>query len=131
MMKSRRQQEAANTNQHKVDSQGTRTSSCVGVQDLILNVIAYLLPEEHNSYQPLGPSPQQTNSSVKPNHDIKLAMAIYDNPLGFEAFIQRSIRISQRLAACQSQEAKLAPHPTVPSIPEPEPMQIGSQWLTI
>ncbi|GAA6095284.1 receptor-type tyrosine-protein phosphatase gamma-like, partial [Tachysurus ichikawai] len=55
-------------------------------------------------------------------------MATYDDTLGLEAFIQRSIRVFQHLAACRIPEVEPAQAPT--AAPEPEPMQLGSQRLS-
>ncbi|KAF7707178.1 hypothetical protein HF521_018396, partial [Silurus meridionalis] len=64
------------------------------------------------------------------NQELRLAMATYDDSLGLEAFIQRSIRVSQHLAACKSPEVESVPTTAVSSAPEPEPMQLGSQRLS-
>ncbi|KAI5619654.1 junctional adhesion molecule-like isoform X2 [Silurus asotus] len=42
------------------------------------------------------------------NQELRLAMATYDDSLGLEAFIQRSIQVSQHLAACKSPEVEPA-----------------------
>ncbi|KAI5100865.1 nephrocystin-4-like, partial [Silurus meridionalis] len=64
------------------------------------------------------------------NQELRLAMATYDDSLWLEAFIQRSIRVSQHLAACKSPEVEPAQAMAVPTTPEPEPMQLGSQRLS-
>ncbi|KAI5625724.1 nephrocystin-4-like [Silurus asotus] len=58
------------------------------------------------------------------NQELRLAMATYDDSLGLEAFIQRSIRVSQHLAA------ESVPTTAASSTPEPEPMQLCSQRLS-
>ncbi|KAI5619999.1 hypothetical protein C0J50_20436 [Silurus asotus] len=50
--------------------------------------------------------------------------------LGLEAFIQRSIRVSQHLAAGKSPEVEPAQAMAAPTTPEPEPMQLGAQRLS-
>ncbi|KAL0165770.1 hypothetical protein M9458_037614, partial [Cirrhinus mrigala] len=35
------------------------------------------------------------------NPDIRAAIALYDDSIGLESFLQRTTRVSQRLAACQ------------------------------
>ncbi|KAL0183498.1 hypothetical protein M9458_019194 [Cirrhinus mrigala] len=64
------------------------------------------------------------------NPQIRAAMALYDDSIGLEAFLQRTTRVSQRLAACQP--STIAPQPTsvVACTPVPEPMQVGSSRLT-
>ncbi|KAG1929330.1 retrotransposable element [Pimephales promelas] len=59
------------------------------------------------------------------NPDIRLQLAIYDDTVGIESIIQRSIRIDQRRTACQLDSP--APPPPRPfaaySPPAPEPME--------
>ncbi|KAI2642436.1 Transposon Tf2-8 polyprotein [Labeo rohita] len=64
------------------------------------------------------------------NPEIRAAMALYDDSIGLETFLQRTTRVSQRLAACQSpvtapQSASVAAYS-----PVPEPMQVDSTRLS-
>ncbi|KAL0159061.1 hypothetical protein M9458_047137, partial [Cirrhinus mrigala] len=64
------------------------------------------------------------------NPEIRAAMALYDDSIGLESFLQRTTRVSQRLAACQPpvtapQSASLAA-----CSPVPEPMQVDSTRLS-
>uniref|UniRef100_A0A9J7X318 DUF4939 domain-containing protein n=1 Tax=Cyprinus carpio carpio TaxID=630221 RepID=A0A9J7X318_CYPCA len=61
------------------------------------------------------------------NVNICQQMAIYD-VVGLENFIQRAIRVSQHLTACNLEVTALSPPPASPSVPEP--MQIDSYHLT-
>ncbi|KAI5616013.1 nephrocystin-4-like, partial [Silurus asotus] len=67
--------------------------------------------------------------------EIWQATAVYDDKVGLENFIQKSIGLSQRLAACSS----TPPQPTPPLLTTPpgaqaaagaKPMQLGSQRLS-
>ncbi|KAI5624965.1 hypothetical protein C0J50_15441 [Silurus asotus] len=67
--------------------------------------------------------------------EIRQAMAVYDDKVGLEGFIQKSISLSQRLAACSSTPPQPTPLllTTPPGAPAPagaEPMQLGSQRLS-
>ncbi|KAL0151536.1 hypothetical protein M9458_053188 [Cirrhinus mrigala] len=64
------------------------------------------------------------------NPHIHAAMALYDDSIGLEVFLQRTTRVSQRLAPCQP--AITAPQLTsvVACTPVPEPMQVDSSRLT-
>ncbi|KAL0188270.1 hypothetical protein M9458_015369, partial [Cirrhinus mrigala] len=58
------------------------------------------------------------------NPDIRAAMALYDDSIGLEAFLQRTTHVAQNLAACQ-------PSYTTPQFASvvacsPEPMQVDS-----
>ncbi|KAL0186165.1 hypothetical protein M9458_017835, partial [Cirrhinus mrigala] len=57
------------------------------------------------------------------NPEIRAAMAIYDDSIGLESFLQRTTRVAQQLAACQ-------PTVTAPHSPVPEPMQVDSTRLS-
>ncbi|KAL0188441.1 hypothetical protein M9458_015540, partial [Cirrhinus mrigala] len=61
------------------------------------------------------------------NPEIRAAMALYDDSIGLESFLQRTTRVSQRLAACQPppQPASMAA-----SYPVPEPMQVDTTRLS-
>ena len=65
------------------------------------------------------------------NPNIRQLMVVYDDSLGIEKLIQKSIRVSQRLSACDSPTPTVCPPPTVPSVtpPAPEPMDLGSAHL--
>ncbi|KAI5630169.1 nephrocystin-4-like, partial [Silurus asotus] len=63
------------------------------------------------------------------NQELQMAMAPYDDTLGLEAFIQRSIHLSQRLTAWRTPEAETTQ--VFPSTaPEPKPMPLGSRRLS-
>lgn len=64
---------------------------------------------------------------------IQQQMAIYDDVTGLENFIQRSVRISQRLADCGMDFAAVTPPPTSPSLSPPahEPMQVDAMHLSV
>ncbi|KAI2644628.1 Transposon Tf2-6 polyprotein [Labeo rohita] len=57
------------------------------------------------------------------NPQIRTAMALYDDSIGLETFLQRSTRMSQRLAACQPTITAPQPASWVACTPVPEPMQ--------
>ncbi|KAL0197996.1 hypothetical protein M9458_006536, partial [Cirrhinus mrigala] len=57
------------------------------------------------------------------NPEIRAAMAIYDDSIGLESFLQCTTRVAQQLAACQ-------PTVTAPHSPVPEPMQVDSTRLS-
>ncbi|KAI2645263.1 Transposon Tf2-8 polyprotein [Labeo rohita] len=64
------------------------------------------------------------------NLEIRASMALYDDSIGLETFLQRTTRVSQRLATCQSpvtapQSASVAAYS-----PVPEPMQVDSTRLS-
>ncbi|KAI5611807.1 nephrocystin-4-like, partial [Silurus asotus] len=63
------------------------------------------------------------------NQELQMAMAPYDDTLGLEAFIQRSIRLSQRLTACRTPEAETT-QVSASTAPEPKPMPLGSHRLS-
>ncbi|KAI2655943.1 Transposon Tf2-8 polyprotein [Labeo rohita] len=64
------------------------------------------------------------------NPEIRTAMDLYNDGIRLESFLQRTTRVSQRLAACQP--SITAPQPTsmAPSFPVPEPMQIDTTHLS-
>uniref|UniRef100_A0A9J8DBS4 Retrotransposon gag domain-containing protein n=1 Tax=Cyprinus carpio carpio TaxID=630221 RepID=A0A9J8DBS4_CYPCA len=66
------------------------------------------------------------------NPTIRHQVAVYDDVIGLENFIQRTIRISQRQTACALDQPAAHPLPPTPSItlPAPEPMQIDSYRFT-
>ncbi|KAL0167736.1 hypothetical protein M9458_035958, partial [Cirrhinus mrigala] len=57
------------------------------------------------------------------NPEIRSAMAIYDDSIGLEAFLLRTTRVSQQLAACQSPITAPLVASVAASTPVPEPMQ--------
>ncbi|KAL0195269.1 hypothetical protein M9458_008841, partial [Cirrhinus mrigala] len=74
------------------------------------------------------------------NADIRAAMALYDDSIGLEAFLQRTTRVSQRLAACQPTVTAPQSASVAALNPVPEPMQVDSlrlshaernRWLTL
>ncbi|KAL0180367.1 hypothetical protein M9458_025809, partial [Cirrhinus mrigala] len=64
------------------------------------------------------------------NPDICAAMALYDDSIGLEAFLQRTTRVAQNLAACQPSMTAPQPASVVACSPVPEPMQIDSTRLS-
>ncbi|XDV42921.1 hypothetical protein PO909_011499 [Leuciscus waleckii] len=66
------------------------------------------------------------------NADIRQLMVMYDDSMGIENFIQRTIRVSQRLIAFSLPNFAAYPPPSAPSValPAPEPMQVDSYHLT-
>ncbi|KAI2644263.1 Transposon Tf2-8 polyprotein [Labeo rohita] len=63
------------------------------------------------------------------NPDISAAMALYDDSIGLESFLQRTTRVSQRLAACQPSVTAPQLASVAASSPVPEPMQIDAPTL--
>ncbi|KAL0176628.1 hypothetical protein M9458_028958, partial [Cirrhinus mrigala] len=64
------------------------------------------------------------------NLEIRAAMALYDDTIGLESFLQRTTRVSQRLAACQPPITAPQPVSVAACLPVPEPMQIDYSRLT-
>lgn len=66
------------------------------------------------------------------NRNIRQQMAIYDDVVGLENFLQKAIRISQHLIACNMDLPAASPPPASPAAtpPAPEPLQIDSYHLT-
>ncbi|KAL0150983.1 hypothetical protein M9458_053710 [Cirrhinus mrigala] len=64
------------------------------------------------------------------NPRICSAMALYDDSIGLETFLQRTARVSQRLAACQPTITAPQPASVVACTPVPEPMQVDSSRLS-
>ncbi len=64
------------------------------------------------------------------NPQIRTMMAIYDDAVGLESFMQRAVRISQCLTACQLGETALSPASPVACPPVPEPMHVDSHRLS-
>ncbi len=61
---------------------------------------------------------------------IRTQMAIYDDSVGLENFMLRAGRISQRIAACHSEDIALPPAPPPAGYPGSEPMQVDATRLT-
>ncbi|KAL0172696.1 hypothetical protein M9458_033007, partial [Cirrhinus mrigala] len=64
------------------------------------------------------------------NPDVRAAMALYDDSIGLESFLQRTTQVSQRLAACQPPVTAPQLASVAASSPVPEPMQIDSTRLS-
>ncbi len=64
------------------------------------------------------------------NPHLRAQMAIYDDNVGLESFMQRASRISQRLTSCYADEATTQLTSLASSPPVPEPMQIDSARLS-
>ncbi|KAG1930496.1 retrotransposable element [Pimephales promelas] len=64
------------------------------------------------------------------NPEIRLQLAIYDDVVGLENIIQRSIRVDQRHTACMLDTPTPPPPPSGANLPAPEPMDIGSHHLS-
>uniref|UniRef100_A0A9J7XZK1 Retrotransposon-derived protein PEG10 n=1 Tax=Cyprinus carpio carpio TaxID=630221 RepID=A0A9J7XZK1_CYPCA len=63
---------------------------------------------------------------------IQSLIVVYEDSLGLECLIQKSIRVAQRLTACQQLTPAVRPPPALPSVapPAPEPMQVDSHHLS-
>ncbi|KAI2661113.1 Transposon Tf2-8 polyprotein [Labeo rohita] len=64
------------------------------------------------------------------NPDLRAAMALYDDSIGLEAFLQRTNKVAQNLAACQPPITAPQPASVAACHPVPEPMQIDSTRLS-
>ncbi|KAL0149050.1 hypothetical protein M9458_055665 [Cirrhinus mrigala] len=64
------------------------------------------------------------------NPDIRAAMALYDDSIGLESFLQRTTRVSQRLAPCQPSVKAPQSASVAASFPVPELMQIDATRLS-
>ncbi|KAI2645968.1 Transposon Tf2-8 polyprotein [Labeo rohita] len=64
------------------------------------------------------------------NPEIRAAMAIYDDSIGLESFLQRTTRVAQQLATCQPTVTAPQSASVVASSPVPEPMQADSTRLS-
>ncbi|KAL0153949.1 hypothetical protein M9458_050706, partial [Cirrhinus mrigala] len=64
------------------------------------------------------------------NPDLRAAMALYDDSIGLEAFLQRTTKVTQNLAACQPPITAPQPASVAACHPVPEPMQIDSARLS-
>ncbi len=61
---------------------------------------------------------------------IRAQMAIYDDSVGLESFMQKANRISQCLSACHTTEAAHQPVSPATGSPVPEPMQVDTARLS-
>ncbi len=61
---------------------------------------------------------------------IRVMMATYDDTVGLENFMQKAVKISQRLTACQPDETAHSPASPVAYPSVPEPMQVDSYRLS-
>ncbi len=61
---------------------------------------------------------------------IRAKMAIYDDNVGLESFMQKAVNISQRLTACLLDETVHSQASPAACPPVPEPMQLDSNRLT-
>ncbi len=57
-------------------------------------------------------------------------MAIYDDTVGLESFMQKAYRIAQHLSACHPAEAAHQPASPANGSPEPEPMHVDESRLS-
>ncbi|KAL0149750.1 hypothetical protein M9458_054940, partial [Cirrhinus mrigala] len=64
------------------------------------------------------------------NPEIRATMALYDDSIGLETFLQRTTRVSQRLAACQPPVTAPQSASVAACTPVPEPMQMDSTRLS-
>ncbi|KAI2654156.1 Retrotransposon-derived protein PEG10 [Labeo rohita] len=64
------------------------------------------------------------------NPEIRAAMALYDDSTGLESFLQRTTRVSQRLATCQPPVTTPQPASVAACFPVPEPMQVDTTCLS-
>ncbi|KAI2654763.1 Retrotransposon-derived protein PEG10 [Labeo rohita] len=64
------------------------------------------------------------------NPEIRAAMALYDDSIGLESFLQHTTRVSQRLATCQPPVTAPQSASVAASFPVPEPMQVDSTQLS-
>ncbi len=58
------------------------------------------------------------------NPSLRWQMAIYDDTVGLESFLQKALMVSQHLTACHTEEPLAAVASPVVHLPAPEPMQI-------
>ncbi len=64
------------------------------------------------------------------NPQILAMMPIYDDTVSLESFMQKAVKISQCLTACQLDKTAPSPASPVAFPPVPEPMQVDSYCLT-
>ncbi len=65
------------------------------------------------------------------NPTLRQQMSIYDDSVGFESFLQRAARVSQRLTACHTDSLPIATASPSRSLPVPEPMITDTYHLSI
>ncbi len=61
---------------------------------------------------------------------IRAQMAVYEDNMGLESFMQKAVKISQRLTACLPEETAHSQASPAACSPVPEPMQLDSNRLT-
>ncbi len=61
---------------------------------------------------------------------IRAQMAIYNDHVGLESFMQKAVKISQRLTACQSDITAYSASSPAACSPVPEPMQVDTNRLS-
>lgn len=64
------------------------------------------------------------------NPSVRIQMAIYDDTVGLESFVQKAILICQCLTACTEDQPLSPPPSSAHPAPAPEPMQVDSYHLT-
>lgn len=64
--------------------------------------------------------------------EVEQLIVVYEDSMGLELLIQKTVRVSQRLSACGITAPTANPLPVQPSVapPAPEPMQIDTHHLT-
>ncbi len=62
--------------------------------------------------------------------NIRTQMAIFDDAVGLESFMQKANRIAQRLSACHTAETARQPASPAHGSPVPEPMQVDTTRLS-
>ncbi len=65
------------------------------------------------------------------NPALRQQMSIYDDSVGFESFLQKAARVSQRLTACHTDSLLIATTSPSRSLPVPEPMITDTYHLSI
>ncbi len=65
------------------------------------------------------------------NPALRQQMSIYDDSVGFESFLQKAARVSQRLTACHTDSLPIATASPSRSLPVPEPMITDTYHLSI
>ncbi|MGL5565287.1 MAG: DUF4939 domain-containing protein, partial [Plesiomonas sp.] len=67
------------------------------------------------------------------SEEVRQRIVVYEDSLGLESLIQKSIRVSQRLSACNHLAPAVNPPPISPAVapPAPEPMQVDTHHLSI
>ncbi len=65
------------------------------------------------------------------NLALRQHMSIYDDSVGFESFLHKAARVSQRLTACHMDDIPIASASPSRSLPAPEPMITDSYHLSV